>query len=386
MVTTNFATIKANQSISPYELYRVAAAARLEAMFFLFAAIRNSVGEILNFELIDINDIALKKLNIQRQDVIGKNFEDFYPFKSEINETFVRFKLAVKEELPYKLSFSINDNELLNGSYEKIVIPYHYGVAVNIRSLNYEKEAEKTKMLLSFEKERVSLLQDLIKETTHDIRTPLTIINSSLYLAKKVEGKKRIFFIEQALDQVLRMRELVDELSLGSKLEESYFDTKFEIVETNIFVLKIAEEFKVLMGEKSQELDIELSTNVSKILISEDKMYRAIANILKNAYTYTPSDGTGKITVRTSYQLDGDEVIIEIEDNGMGISNENLSKIFDKFFRVNYNDGNNENLGLGLSIAKKIVDIHGGNIFVTSEVNKGTKFTIKLPAIKSEFY
>ena len=114
------------------------------------------------------------------------------------------------------------------------------------------------------------------------------------------------------------------------------------------------------------------------VLGDAETLEQVFTNLISNAIKYNKPNGSVRIEIRE----EPESVIIEIQDTGIGIPKENLPFIFDQFYRVNRKEGQKtKGTGLGLSIAKKIVDLHGGSIQVTSELGKGSTFTVVLPKV-----
>jgi len=140
----------------------------------------------------------------------------------------------------------------------------------------------------------------------------------------------------------------------------------------------IVDQFQIPAEEKRVRLTARIEPGVV-ILADRTQVERLISNLLSNAVKYTPSGGTVQVRVRRDERKDWGR--IEIEDAGVGIPEENLPHIFDRFYRVRNPETNLiQGLGLGLSFVAWIVKAHNGQIDVTSKVGSGTKFTVRLPA------
>jgi signal transduction histidine kinase len=150
---------------------------------------------------------------------------------------------------------------------------------------------------------------------------------------------------------------------------------RFEKFEAAKLCDQIIKKFTIQAKEKSIDLKFENQSNAKQINGHYDYLLSALENIVSNALRFTPEKGCVKISLRE----EGKNIFIEISDSGIGISPDNLTKIFDKFTQLD--DSSPGSLGLGLSIAKEIVDIHEGEIKAVSEPGKGSTFQIKLPAI-----
>ncbi len=129
--------------------------------------------------------------------------------------------------------------------------------------------------------------------------------------------------------------------------------------------------------EKGVELKFSVKEDVPSLVGEEQQFSWVISNLVTNALRYTNPGGS----VEVSAAAEGEDVLIRVEDTGRGIAPEHLEKIFDKFVQVKQSaDSTPGSVGLGLAIAKEIVEMYGGKIWVQSELNKGTKFHFRLPA------
>ena len=214
-----------------------------------------------------------------------------------------------------------------------------------------------------------------IASAAHDLRTPIAIIISGLEVNlsnKKLDlaGAKKT--LENTLDEMREFSKLNNNL-----LDISKYDTpiqiEYEPIPMSELVKSIIEKNKNLA--KNKNIDIETKIEV-KAMVQGNKMElsRVFLNILDNAIKYTAPNG--KIIV--SDKIDSNKYVLTISDNGVGIPKDIIDKIFDTFFR---GDGarNTEGAGLGLTLAKKIIENHKGTISIKSQVNKGTNVIISLP-------
>ena len=135
------------------------------------------------------------------------------------------------------------------------------------------------------------------------------------------------------------------------------------------------------MREKKIEWKSDIDKNIPEIPLDDTQVDRIFINLVSNAIKFTPEGGTISINAR----LDKDKVKVEVADTGIGISQDDVEKLFDEFYRVdNKINQNVQGTGLGLPLAKKIVEAHGGTMWVTSELKKGTTFHFTLPLEQSE--
>jgi len=249
-----------------------------------------------------------------------------------------------------------------------------YGIAHDIteRQLIQEKQQE-----LIGEQERTRALRKFITDVSHDFRTPLTIMKTSLYLLKQTTDAGKHDRLDLISEQANRLENLVENLILMSRLDNSS-EWSFDTLEINQILTDLLPQITSQAISKHIAIDWQLAEHLP--LIEADEIYLDIAlqHLLDNAIQFTPANKT--ITVRT-YE-DADRVVFEVEDKGIGISAENLLHIFDRFFRVDP-ARTSKGGGMGLAIVKLIVDMHRGTIETESVIDEGSLFRLRFPIKQS---
>jgi PAS domain S-box-containing protein len=256
---------------------------------------------------------------------------------------------------------------------------------VNLVALNQDttarKRAESQQVELAVEKERVQMLQHFIRDTSHDLRTPLTTIKTSLYLLERTinDPAKRQRYITVIKDQTARLHQLLEDLLSLSQLDKSSVEEfSFEMRSLNLLLQNVVAGQQEAARRKNHTLTLSVESNLPPILVDDRQLNRALTNILTNAVNYTP-DG-GQIGVRAF--LRDDRIAVEIQDNGIGIDEQDLARIFDRFFRADAARGSESGgVGLGLTIARRVIEAHGGDIEVESTVGQGTTVRVWLPVV-----
>jgi two-component system phosphate regulon sensor histidine kinase PhoR len=211
------------------------------------------------------------------------------------------------------------------------------------------------------------------------MRTPIFAIQLSLetlHDGAVNDANVNMDFLSRALNNTRRLNETVDDLisisklEVGMKLSKRYFGI-------NEFLKGVIGELKYLSDNK--KIVINFNSDVSdktQVLADADKIKQVMENLIDNAVKYTPEAGTININVISGEK----DVSISVEDNGSGIPQEDLPRIFERFYRVEKDRSREKGgSGLGLSIVKHILELHNIQIKVESEVNKGTKFEFALP-------
>ncbi|MED0872671.1 HAMP domain-containing sensor histidine kinase [Bacillus mobilis] len=229
----------------------------------------------------------------------------------------------------------------------------------------------------SFESEK-----QFTSDASHELRTPTSVIISQCEyaLSQRNNPKEMEESLEVILRQSRKMSSLISQLLLLARADQGNHDTfQFECINMSELTEIVVEELSLMV----QEASIDLTTNIEEdLFIKADQtlMMRLLMNLLTNAIAYGKENGIVNI------QLFRDEtnIIGKVSDNGIGISEEHITKIWERFYRVDAarTSSNIGNTGLGLSMVKWIVELHGGEITVESKLGEGSTFTFKLPIEK----
>lgn len=238
------------------------------------------------------------------------------------------------------------------------------------------KRADEQAMELIVEKERVSALTEFINTVSHDFKTPLAIINNSLYLLQRindpVKQKDKLNLIKE---QTLLLDKQIQDILTISRLEYAP-PVIAHPANINLLLQKIGDLFRPSYENKNLTLNLDLQPDLPIILADIDELDRAFVNLVENAINYTPTGGTISVTTR----LVDNHVECVFSDTGIGMKPQDTEQIFDNFYRAeNARMINSKGTGLGLAIVKRIVSNHNGSISVESELGKGTAFHLRFP-------
>ncbi|MBE7033197.1 MAG: HAMP domain-containing histidine kinase [Ruminococcaceae bacterium] len=210
-------------------------------------------------------------------------------------------------------------------------------------------------------------------DASHELRTPISVVLSQgEYLLEIAETEKERELAQNIVDKANQMSKLVSSLLLLSRIDQNRQKLIKKDVELRVLVDVAVETTKAFAGEKRINVNVKVEENLT-VYVDETLMLSVITNLINNAVKYGKESGNVNITAKK----EGSAVNIIVKDDGIGISKENLEKIWDRFYRVDdvRNDEYGSN-GLGLSMVKSIVELHGGKISVESEIGKGTEFKI----------
>ncbi|MGA7617130.1 MAG: ATP-binding protein [Thermoanaerobaculia bacterium] len=227
--------------------------------------------------------------------------------------------------------------------------------------------------------EDLSRLKDeFLSIASHELRTPVTSIKGYTQLAKALIAEEDLppagEYLDVALDQIDRMSRLILELLDVSRIETGRLEIRREPIEWKEFVENIVKRHHAAFADRTIELD--QPEKEIRIAGDRDRLEQVLGNLLENAVKYSP-DGSG---VEVRVRNEGDRVVTSISDHGIGIPADELNQVFERFHRGrDVSVSNYGGLGLGLYIAKQIVERHDGSIWVESRQGEGTTFHFGLP-------
>ncbi len=259
--------------------------------------------------------------------------------------------------------------------YQNGVITGVLGIA---RDITQRRQVEIRSLELALERERLVMLGRFVRDVSHDIRTPLSVISSNAYLARRKlsvgreDIEKHLHRIEAHVNDL--GQHLTELLTLDQLSRHDIHPN--EEIDLNALVSHVMAEYDLMARGKRHEMVFGPSNKPVIVQGDGDELIRVVRHLLVNAINYSPSGGSIRVTVR----VEEHNVVITVQDNGIGISAEAQQSIFEPFFRVdttrNHDTGG---MGLGLNVAKVITEAHNGHIEVSSAVDVGSTFRVVLP-------
>ena len=236
---------------------------------------------------------------------------------------------------------------------------------------------------IAVENSRLYQQADLINELVHELRTPLASILTITYLLKRSDltEEQRLQFVESIADEVTRLNNLA-----SSYLEYSRLETgRLTFTASLIDLAAVLQECSRILQPKAREAGIQLTLSLPDRPLTfegdENKIKQVVINLLNNAIKYNSPGGH----VNIDAWGDSQKVGFSVQDDGIGIPEEDLPHVFEKFYRAAQIQEAYPGTGLGLSICSRIVEIHGGTIRVQSQVKAGSTFTIELPVCARDY-
>jgi PAS domain S-box-containing protein len=363
--------------------------------------------------ILSVNQTTARFLGKRPEKLIGKKVSDIFPpeiaarFTEEFRLTFrTGQSIMACDRLDAgwtELWVSTSLNPIRNSSGEVVAI---MGVTRDItEQKRLERELQETNEQLDAQNEELQVQseelmaqqQELMESTqeaaranqlkseflanmSHELRTPLNaIIGFSQLLRDETPGKLNQEQ-KQCLDDVLESSQhllnLINEVLDLSKIESGRAELKLANVDLKELITPLTRVMRPILGQKKQELEVEIETGLPQIRVDKTKMGQVLRNLLANSPKFTPEEGKLWITAARA----DDWLHLSVIDNGAGIKKEDLQRIFEPFCQLDYTPGNGKGgTGLGLAVVKEIVERHGGQIRVESEYGRGSRFTISLP-------
>ncbi|MFQ6058974.1 MAG: ATP-binding protein [Anaerolineae bacterium] len=242
----------------------------------------------------------------------------------------------------------------------------------------YEAERRQVEQLQALER----LQESFVSAVSHELRTPLTCIKTSVGLLQEARVRGATEAQEELLQTIAhhagRLEALVADLLQITQLEAGQLALTLQPTDVRTIVERAVQSFRPLFEGKGQTIEVNLPETVDKVLVDRRRLEQVLANLLSNAHKFTPKGGWARVAL---VEREG-EVEISVSDNGPGIPPAEQERIFDKFYVVTDQKGL-AGVGLGLYIARQLVELHGGRIWVESEPGRGSTFRFTIP--KKEF-
>ncbi len=313
--------------------------------------------------------------------VLGPN-EDIYWFNSAAGMLLGLKNTDVGQHIGNLVRHPKFTRYLAVMDYEKgisIPAPRHPDTVIGIRIVRFGKGL---RLLLAQDITRIkqmeSMRRDFVANVSHELRTPLTVLTGYLENLQEFPDMPRDRFvrsIDSMADQAGRMRALVDDLMFLTRLETKIPEVVNQYVDMPDLLGRLGNEFSSIHPQQERiQLQVESSATV---LGNENELRSAVSNLISNALKYSPPECA--VTLRWIDQ-DGD-TRLDVIDRGEGIAEEYIPRLTERFYRVDVNRSRQEGgTGLGLAIVKHVVNRHGGELKITSEVGKGSCFSVLFPA------
>jgi len=239
------------------------------------------------------------------------------------------------------------------------------GIVASLSDITRQHELQQTK-------------NDVIALVSHEMRTPLTAIQgmTELLAHYDIDPGRRKELSSAINDEVKRLTAMISEYLDITRLESGATVLRKTPARVEPLLQRVVLLLEPVAGQRGIRLQIASSPALPAVLADVDLLGRAVENLISNAIKYSPSGA--EVLVRAA--LDRIDLAISVEDHGYGIPEDGLSRVFEKFYRVpRVEDAGVPGTGLGLAFVREIAELHGGTISVTSKVNQGSRFTLRIP-------
>src|SRR5579859_832813 len=254
-----------------------------------------------------------------------------------------------------------------------------YGLQLVARNVTENKQMQQDRAALALAVEKASFLTDFLATLSHDIKTPLSVINISLYLLERLDDpQQQQENIAAIREQTQIVQRFIQDILTVSRLDyQPTLDR--EDLDLGVLLSEIIRRLAPKAERKHIQLRLDMPESRPSISGDYEHLDRAFTNLIDNALNYTPENGRVEIQVRA----EGDRLVVDIADTGIGIKEQDLPHLFERFYRSEEARAfEKSGSGLGLAIVKKILDLHEGTIEVSSVADKGTTFRVQLPSLQ----
>ncbi len=316
-----------------------------------------------------INRVAETWFGFSEKEMLNKKLEQFIHIEtlSSLIDNVKNRKSKLTAEFPY-IPFNANEAKVFQAHSSSVFNKNGalIGVVTAIRDVTREREVDRIKT-------------ELVSMVAHELKSPLTSIFgfSELLLESDMKDPQLIEYAHIIMTESSRLTDLVNKFLDLTRLESGRTEIKMNPFELVSVVEKMMDSHKQQTDKKAIKVILEIPDDLPLVMGDQDMIEQVLLNLLSNAVKYSPK----RSKVGIEAKEDNGKVLVSVIDNGYGIPKESLQHIFDKFYRVadSTNDNEIEGSGLGLTLAKEIIQHHGGEIKVQSRLGVGSVFSFTLP-------
>ena len=330
--------------------------------------------------LLSVNQRFAEFFGVRPDEVLGRRFDELQFLIEQIfvdpgkfralvtgtaSDTEQQFTQIVAQQWPKPRELELFSTPVRTPDSE------HLGRLYVFRDVTHEREVDRMKS------EFVSLV-------SHELRTPLTSIKGYIDLLMDGDAgeltEEQQEYLEVAKNNADRLVALINDLLDVSRIESGRIELHPAPLDLTRLISDVAQSLRPQIEGKGHHLILELSEDLPAVLGDSDRVTQILTNLLSNAYKYTPSEGTIWVTAQV---VERERVRVNVRDTGIGLSTEEQAKLFTKFFRAkNRTTQEVGGTGLGLTITRSLVEMHGGEITVLSTPGEGSTFSFTLPTTR----
>ncbi len=244
----------------------------------------------------------------------------------------------------------------------------------------FERMANKIREQFEHLKETDRLRRELVSNVSHDLRTPLAsmhgYVETLLLKNDSLNAEERLHYLEITRKHTRRLGQLIGDLFDLSRLESHSIHPDLEIFSLAELLQDVSQDFELQAQQKDITINVPGGPGDSTVYADIGLLQRVLENLIRNALKFTPNGGEISINLKRKQ----DSVAVAVVDTGCGIAEGDLERVFDRFYRSEQGEESGaDSTGLGLAIVRKILELHGSRITVSSVLNKGTRFEFDLP-------
>jgi PAS domain S-box-containing protein len=341
--------------------------------FLIWSPVRDETGRIVDFRFMYVNTAAAQVMRVRNDDYIGKRVLDVLPRAWDEPGRLDMYIEALERNtvLQTERQSAADGN---NAWYHIVASPLEGNIALWFADITQRKRYERE--LVEADRRKDEFLATL----AHELRNPLAPIRQAAAIARNenaTEAQKR--WSNNVIErQVQHMSLLLDDLLDVSRITHGTLQLRRQPTDLQSILGAAIETARPLVDERRHQLQVDVPAEIS---VNGDplRLAQVLSNLLTNAAKYTNPQGVIRVSARTAQ----DEVLISVEDNGIGISAEDLPRVFGMFAQVrSAQEHAAGGLGIGLALAKGIVEMHGGRIEASSGgTGKGSRFVVRLPEL-----
>ena len=309
-----------------------------------------------SYRVILVNSVAREAFNIPPDiDVTDQRVDQVFH-----HEQLLELFTDTPPSFPYHCELTVDDGRVMNTQLVKIP---DIGLGLTMQDITALKELDRVK-------------SDFVHTVSHDLRSPLTAILGYVELLNRVGplNEQQTMFVQRVQVSVRNITDLINDLLELGRIEAG-FDARKEFVPLPSIVQYALDGFKNSIAEKEYRMVVDLPTETPEVFGDPNRLRQLVEKLLSNAIQYTPRGGE----IRVALKSEIDQVILQVQDTGVGIPAADQPYIFDKFYRASNIDADIPGSGLGLAIVKSIVENHQGRVWVDSIPEQGSTFTVVFP-------
>ena len=326
-----------------------------------------------NDRVVLVNEHAKQMLEVTDDEIINTNLQQYCDSNGidAFEEKIKEFKnTPINQMVDKPLEFNI---EVADKIFKTVISPMFLSngdyVGYIVVLIDFTKEEEMNKMRSQF-----------ISNVSHELRTPVTVLRSyidTLYtMGDEFDLETQKEFIGIMNKEIIRLHDMVNDILDFSRYQAKNVHLDKEMSDVSKLIQECVDRANVLAEEKEISIIVMIEPDLPQIPINYDSITRVVMNLLTNAIKYSPNGKKVKVKVEKVKEY----LEISVEDEGIGISEENQKKVFDRFFRVENKTHTVKGTGLGLHLVKVAVEKHHhGKVYVKSKLNEGSTFGIMLP-------